>query len=142
MAKYLNSTEKKYMFLLDQIEEYIKFVNQVINDKDFGECMRKLLPFDRTARASMTILPEKQVIKKMGIVVMRMNFEPEIFSLAVTMTINKGNDLLNEYTIFLTACKTITELKNYVKSIEFREQILEQCSKKILTNEEIQNISL
>lgn len=78
----------------------------------------------------------------MGIVVMRMNFEPEIFSLAVSMTINKGNDLLNEYTIFLTACKTITELKNYVKSIEFREQILEQCSKKILTNEEIQNISL
>lgn len=64
MAKYLNSTEKKYMFLLDQIEEYIKFVNQVINDKDFGECMRKLLPFDRMARASMTILPEKQVIKK------------------------------------------------------------------------------
>lgn len=142
MARFLNSTDSVYIFLCNQIEEYVKFVNQIINDKDFLICIGKLLPFDKVAKVSMAVLPEKQMIGEMGIVIMRMDFEPSLFSLAVSLTIDREKDILQEYTIFLTACKTIIELQDYVKDREFRKQVMEHCSKKVFLNKEIQHISL
>lgn len=127
-------TDKARVFLHNQIEEYVEFVNQVINDEDFLRCIRELLPFDKMANASMTILPEKQMIRKMGVNVMRMDFEPALFSLAVSITVDTWEGQLQEYIFFLTACKTITELQDYVKGSLFREQVTEQFSKKIPEN--------
>lgn len=47
------------------------------------------------------------------------------------VTIDKGNDQMQEYTIYITACKTIAELQDYVKSPQFREQVTEQFCKSI-----------
>lgn len=38
---------------------------------------------------------------------------------------------MQEYTIYITACKTIAELQDYVKSPQFREQVTEQFCKSI-----------
>lgn len=127
-------TDKARIFLPNQIEEYVEFVNQVINDEDFLRCIRELLPFDKMANASMTILPEKQMVRKMGVNVMRMDFEPALFSLAVSITVDTWEGQLQEYIFFLTACKTITELQDYVKGSLFRKQVTEQFSKKIPEN--------
>lgn len=132
MVRFLNTTDRVHIFLRDQIEAYVKFVNQVINDEDFLKSVEKLLPFDGMAGVSMTVLPEKQVLKKMGVMIMRMDFEPALFSLAVSIMINRGKEQLQEHIIFLTACKTIVELQNYVKGSEFRLQVTEQCCKKVI----------
>lgn len=142
MVRYLNVTDRVHIFLRNQIEVYVKFVNQVMNDEDFLRCMEKLLPFDGMANTSMTVLPEKQVLQKMGIVVMRMGFEPALFSLAVSITINREKKQQQEYIIFLTACKTIVELQNYVKGSEFRLQVTEQCCKKVMGSKDMQDILL
>lgn len=131
MASNLNTTDKKQTYLNHQIEEYVKFVNQIIYDEDFMECMQKILPFDEIVKASMTTLPDKQIIRQMGVNVMRMDLEPALFSLGVSITIDKGNNQLQEYTIYITACKTIAELQDYVKSPQFREQVTEQFCKSI-----------
>lgn len=131
MASNFNKTDKKQTYLHHQIEKYVKFVNQIIYDEDFLECMQKILPFDEIVNASMTTLPDKHMIRQMGVNVMRMDFEPALFSLGVFVTIDKGNDQMQEYTIYITACKTIAELQDYVKSPQFREQVTEQFCKSI-----------
>lgn len=139
MANNSNSTDKSQTYLHHQIEEYVKFVNQVIYDNDFLECIKKTLPFDEIVNASMTMLPDKQIIKKMGVNVMRMDFEPALFSLAVSITIDKGSNQLQEYSTFITACKTIVELQDYVKDPQFREQVTELFSKSFSDSKKCNN---
>ena len=70
MDKESISTNRVQAFLTDNIEKFAGFVNQVIHDEEFLKCVRELLPFDGVAYASMNVVPEKQVVKKMGIIIL------------------------------------------------------------------------
>lgn len=137
MDKEIISTNRIKVFLSDNIEKFTGFVNQVIRDEEFLKCVRELLPFDGVAYASMNVVPEKQVVRKMGIIIMRMDMDPSLFSLAVTITIDRGNDgKQHDISVFLTACKTIEELQEYVNGEKFRKGVIEQCGNKMTCDDE------
>lgn len=71
MNKEFISTNGGKAFLADNIENFAGFVNQVIHDEEFLKCVKELLPFDGVAYASMNVVPEKQVVRKMGIIIIR-----------------------------------------------------------------------
>lgn len=138
MDKGFISTNRLKVFLSDNIENFIGFVNQVIHDGEFLKCVRGLLPFDGMANASMNVVPEKQAVKKMGVLIMRMDLNPSLFSLAVTITIDrKDSEELQDVSVFLTACKTIEELQKYVNGDDFREGVIEQCGNKVICDGEL-----
>lgn len=128
MDKEFIFTDSTKALFLDNVGKFVDFVNQVIHDEEFLRCVEELLPFDGAAHASMNIIPERQLIRKMGVMIVRMDLEPSLFSLAITITIDKGGEGLQGFSIFLTACKTIEELQEYVSGEQFREEVIEQCS--------------
>lgn len=144
MDKEINTTNRVKAFLTDNIEKFAGFVNQVIHDEEFLLCVRALLPFEGAASASMNVVPEKQVVSKMGIIIMRMDMTPSLFSLAVTITIDRGNnENPHDISVFLTACKTIEDLQEYVNGDKFRVGVIEQCGNKIICDDEsLQKIAL
>lgn len=138
MDKEIISINRVKAFLSDNIEKFAGFVNQVIYDEEFLKCVRELLPFDGMVYVSMNVLPEKQIVRKMGIIVMRMDLDPSLFSLAVTITIDRGNnEKQHDISVFLTACKTIEELQEYVNGDKFRKEVIKQCGNKIKYDDEL-----
>lgn len=125
-------------FLSDNIEKFVSFASQVIHNEDFLKCTRKLLPFDGMAYAPMNMMPGKQVVRKMGVMIMRMDLSPALFSLAVTITTERGNnEKPQDISVFLAACKTIDELQEYVGGAKFKEEVVELCSDKIAHEDEL-----
>lgn len=138
MDKEIISANRVKAFLTDNIEKFAYFVKQVFHDEEFLKGVRELLPFDRVAYASMNVVPDKQVVRKMGIIIMRMDMEPSLFSLAVTITIDsEHNEELYDISVFLTACKTLEELHEYINGDKFREEVLEQCGNKTICDDEL-----
>lgn len=133
MDKKISSTNKGKAFLSKNIGNFANFVNQVIHNEEFLKCVRNLLPFDGEAYASMNIVSEKQVVRKMGVLVMLMDKEPSLFSLAVTITTDRGNkEKKHDIIVFLTVCKSIEALQEYISGKRFREDVVEQCGNYIL----------
>ena len=118
--------------LLQNIGDYIKFVSQVLHDENFLIELNKAMPFDKMISATMNIGANGGVIKKMGVSVMRMDIEPSLYSLAITLMF-KGNDgIMQNHSIFINACKTIKELQKLVTEEKFKKQILILCEERIL----------
>ena len=68
----------------------------------------------------------------MGVSVMRMDIEPSLYSLAITLMF-KGNDgIMQNHSIFINACKTIKELQKLVTEENFKKEILILCKERIL----------
>ena len=99
--------------LLKNVEDYTTFVSQVLHDETFLVELDKTLPFDKMVHATMNIASNHTPIKKMGVSVMRMDIEPPLYSMAVTLQL-KGNDgIERNHSIFINACKTIKELQQW-----------------------------
>ena len=135
MDKGFISSKSVKATLSDILEKFIEFANLVIHDEEFLKCVNGLLPFGGVAHASMNVVPERQTIKKMGVMVMRMDMEPPLFSLAVSMTIDKDGKGLQDYSVFLTACKTIEGLQEYVNKKVFREDVISHFDKEFMCND-------
>lgn len=118
--------------LLHNVGDYIKFVSQVLHDEDFLIELNKAMPFDKMVSATMNIGANGGVIKKMGVSIMRMDIEPSLYSLAITLMF-KGNDgIMQNHSIFINACKTIKELQKLVTEENFKKEILILCKERIL----------
>ena len=118
--------------LLHNVGDYIKFVSQVLHDEDFLIELNKAMPFDKMVNATMNIGANRSVIKKMGVSVMRMDIEPSLYSLAITLMF-KGNDgIMQNHSIFINACKTLKELQKLVTEENFKKEILILCKERIL----------
>lgn len=124
MDKELISTNNVQELLSYDIEKYVRFANHAIRDNEFLECARRLLPFDGMAHVSIDFVSEKTDVRKMGLAVMRMDMEPSVFSLAVTMTVGNGSGKCDDTIVFMAACKTIEELQNYVGEDVFHRQVV------------------
>ena len=125
MEKESFSIDTVRSFLLSRVDNYVEFVNQVIHDEKFIRRMERLLPFAELSKATMDCPEENQFVKDIGVVIMRMDFFPDLFSLAATVTIEKKNRSPSKNCVFLNACKTIEELQAYVGSESFKKEIIE-----------------
>lgn len=114
------------------IKEFIGFINLCLRNEFFVEAMNTLLPFDHCIQSKMKIKDMGSRLRSMGLCILRMEFEPPLFSLGVSVEIEGsevGKD--NNTTIFIAACRTIDELRLYAKTDAFAKQIKNNCEKLI-----------
>ena len=121
--------------LLHNIEDYTEYVSQVLHDGTFLMELNKTMPFDKMVNATKNMVPHNGMIKKMGISVMRMDIEPSLYSLAITLMFKGKDGIMQNHSIFVKACKTIEELQRVVAEENFRYKILTVCEEKILGKE-------
>ena len=104
----------------NQIKEYIEFVSNCLDNDDFVDAMNELLPFDNCVQSKMKVADDTSVVKSMGLSIMRMEIDPPLFSLGVSIEIaDRGGNGTTHSTTFMVACKTIEELREYVQTDEF-----------------------
>lgn len=118
--------ESAYKFLQakrivsNRVMEYIKFVSKCLYNDDFVDAMNELLPFDNCVQSRMKMADDTSVVKSMGLSIMRMEIDPPLFSLGVSIEIaDRGGNGTTNSTTFMVACKTIEELRGYVQTDEF-----------------------
>ena len=109
-----------------KIKEFTEHAARCFDDDDFVDAMNNLLPFDKCVQSKMKRADDCAILKSLGLSVMRMEIDPPLFSLGVSMEIagSKGNEATNS-TIFIAACRTIEELRAYVRTEDFVKQTIE-----------------
>ena len=114
------------------LKDYTEFVDICLEREDFVKAMNKLLPFDNVVQAKLKIVDDASPVKSLGLSIMRMEPELPLFSLGISIEIagSKDNKAVNS-TTFISACRTIEELREYVKSDAFSLQIKEISEKQI-----------
>lgn len=115
--------------LQQNVDKFVAFVNQVLNDNKFIERLDRLLPFDNMANATMNL--KLNVIKIIGFSLMRMDIVPALYSLAITLAINSDGEKTRKYSVFIVACKTIKSIQDFVNKKEFRDKVENLCIKRI-----------
>lgn len=115
--------------LQQNVDKFVAFVNQVLNDNKFIERLDRLLPFDNMANATMNL--SLNVIKSIGFSLMRMDIVPALYSLAITLAINSDGEKTRKYSVFIVACKTIKSIQDFVNKKEFRDKVENLCRKRI-----------
>lgn len=118
--------------LQKNVEDYAKFVFQVLHDETFLVDLDKTLPFDKMVHAAMNIASNHTTIKKMGVSVMRMDIEPPLYSMAVTLQLKGEYGIVQNHSVFVNACKTIEELQQLVTEERFKKEVLSLCEEKVL----------
>lgn len=122
------------------LKEYVEFVAICLVREDFVKAMNKLLPFDNVAQAKLKIVDDASPVKSLGLSIMRMEPELPLFSLGISIEIagSEYNEEVNS-TTFISACRTIEELREYVKSDAFLLKVKENFEKQIKDSFSIQN---
>lgn len=114
-----------------RINDYIAFINDVMNNAKFQNCALSLLPFDDVAHTNITF-PTENIT--MGISLMRMDIVPDIFALGITLEVDCMPDCEKPFgtTIFITAAQTIDEICSYVKSSKFKNDVIDNFKNVII----------
>ena len=111
---------------------FVEFVARCLDDEEFVKTMNELLPFDNVAQAKLKIVDDASPVKRIGLAIMRMEPESPLFSLAISIEFADGeeNTAVNS-TIFISACRTLEELREFVKTDAFLMQVKENFEKQI-----------
>lgn len=116
--------------LSKNVEDYAKFVSQVLHDEVFLVELDKTLPFDKMVHATMNIASNHTVIKKMGVSVMRMDIDPPLYSMAVTLQFKGKDGIVKNHSVFINACKNIEELQQLTAENSFKKEVLTLCEER------------
>ena len=114
------------------MDRYMSFVTLCLYNERYIETINNLLPFDNFARAKLKQDNKESKVKSLGMSVMRMDFEPAIFSLGISIEIERGEyNSGNEITILVTACRTLEQLREYVRTDDFETVVMENFYRQI-----------
>jgi len=116
----------------DNKKEYVEFVARCLDNEDFIKTVNELLPFDNVAQAKLKIVDDASPVKSLGLSIMRMEPESPLFSFGISIELAGGeeNTAVNS-TIFISACRTLEELREFVKTDAFSTQVKENFEKQI-----------
>lgn len=115
--------------------EYLEFVEKNLNDDGFIRATEALLPFDDFISSKLHLVNEDSPVRNMGFSVMRMDVKTEIFSLSISIELVGGVHNLEVCSrMFIIACQTLKQLREYVVSSTFSNQVMN------FFNAEIDNI--
>lgn len=126
-----NSTSK---CLLPMVETYTMFVKRVLHDKAFLEDLNKIMPFGKMLHAHQTMPISASDIREMGVSLMRMDIDPPLYSLALTLVFRDADGLTQDKSVFMIACKTIAQLQQLVTERTFVDRVLSICSKTLFSD--------
>ncbi len=112
--------------------EYVEFVARCFDNEDYINAVNGLLPFDNVAQAKLKIVDDASPVKSLGLSIMRMDPEVPLFSLGISIELRGGeeNKAVNS-TIFISACRTLEELREFVKTDAFSMLVKENFEKQI-----------
>lgn len=132
MDKDYNNGGDTSKYLQKSVEDYAAFVCQVLYDEAFLVELNRTMPFDKMVHATKNMGMSRLGIKKMGISVMRMDIEPPLYSLAITLMFKGTDGLMQNHSIFINACKTIEELQQLTAEDDFKKEVLSLCEERVL----------
>ena len=114
------------------LELFLQYAAMCLENEEYVNAINSLLPFDNFLQIKEKNLYDNSLVESMGLSIMRMDFEPSVFSLGVCLEITEGkyNKAINT-TILVSAGKTLEEIKEYVKSDAFSMQVKENFEKQI-----------
>lgn len=118
--------------LVKIVENYSEFVSQLLHDEAFLVELDKIRPFDKMVHATMNVTSSHAAIEKMGVSIMRMDIEPSLYSMSVTLQIKRKDGITQHHSVFINACKTIEELQQLVTEEDFKTEVLSVCEKRVV----------
>lgn len=109
---------------------FLQYAAMCLENEEYVNAINALLPFDNFLQIKEKNLYDNSLVESIGLSIMRMDFEPSVFSLGVCLEITEGqyNKAINT-TILISAGKTLEEIKEYVKSEDFAKQVRENFEK-------------
>lgn len=69
---------------------------------------------------------------------MRMDIEPPLYSIAITLQFKGRDGVIHDHSVFINACKTIEELQQLVTEENFKQEVLSLCEERVFENSELQ----
>lgn len=114
------------------LELFLHYLTLYLEEEEYVDAINALLPFDNCVEIKEKNKYDQSLVKSMGISFMRMDFEPSVFSLGVCLEIAEGkyNKAINT-TVFVSAGKTLEEIKEYVKTEDFAKQVRGNFEKQV-----------
>lgn len=111
---------------------FIQKVTMCLEKEEYVNAIKALLPFDYFLQIEETNLYDHSLVESMGLSIMRMDFEPSVFSLGACLEIAAGkyNKAINT-TFLVSAGKTLKEIKEYVKTEDFAIQVRKNFEKQV-----------
>ena len=121
-------------FVRQHMNDYLRYVAQTFRSEAFNKVVMALLPFDNSANARLRFMDDTSCIKSMGVSLMRMELEPEKYSLGVSIELLSkvmdfgcsepgGDNMTTDLIAFVSAGHSMTELKEWIKSDDFSERV-------------------
>ena len=112
------------------LEFFLHYLTLYLEEEEYVNAINTLLPFDNCVEIKEKNKYDQSLVNSMGLVVKRTGLEPSVFSLGVSLDIAKGryNQAINT-TVFVSAGKTLEEIKDYVKTEDFAKQVRENFEK-------------
>lgn len=119
-------------FVIQEMYEFQTVVTETISSEKFMKAAAALLPFDKIAGTRIKFMNDDTIVKSIGIALMKMDLEPTLFSLGISIEISDTNGNDNEKTtIFIVAAKSYDEIKEYVKGEAFMDTAKYQFERQI-----------
>ena len=114
------------------LELFLQYATHCLESEEYVNAINALLPFDHFLQIKEKNLYDNSLVESMGLSIMRMDFEPSVFSLGACLEIaeSKYNKAINT-TIFVSAGKTLEEIKEYVKTENFAKQVRKNFEKQV-----------
>ena len=106
------------------LELFLHYLMLYLEEEEYVNAINALLPFDNCVEIKERNRYDQSLVISMGLTVMRMDFEPSVFSLGACLEIAEGkyNKAINT-TIFISSGKTLKEIKEYVKTEDFAKKV-------------------
>lgn len=114
------------------LELFLQYATMCLEKEEYVNAINALLPFDYFLQIKEKNLYDNSLVESMGLSIMRMDFEPSVFSLGACLEIAAGkyNKAINT-TFLVSAGKTLEEIKEYVKTEDFAIQVRKNFEKQV-----------
>ena len=112
------------------LEFFLHYLTLYLEEEEYVNAINTLLPFDNCVEIKEKNKYDQSLVNSMGLIIKRTGLEPSVFSLGVSLDIAKGryNQAINT-TVFVSAGKTLEEIKDFVKTEDFAKQVRENFEK-------------
>ncbi|MCH4155251.1 MAG: hypothetical protein LKF31_03000 [Muribaculaceae bacterium] len=102
------------------MNNFIAFAQNILMNKTFITSAYSLLPFDKSINTSIDLNNNKSLVKNLGITLMRMDIEPDLFSFGLSITISGSKYSIGENaTILISAGVSFDKICESINSTEF-----------------------
>lgn len=123
----MKACQQTKAFVSQNMKDYIDFAVKTLGDVEFIKSATALLPFDNFADARIRFMDDSSRLKSMGLSLMKNELEPAKYSLGVSIELAGDDGKENtETTAFITAGRTLDELKEFVGSDQFTKDARQQ----------------